>query len=135
MDWLFERPSADSANHWLALLSLAVFAVGLIAAGVLSSRPDLPPFGKQQTRAFVRKACTTVGWICGLGLLFGIIRVLQIDPATLGRPIWILLAWIALIAAIAYFTSIAGADRDLRAQRSKELARRNAQRTARKPKR
>lgn len=135
MGWLFERPSADIANHWLAILSLAVFSAGLIAAGVLSSRPDLPPFGKKQTSTFVRKACTVVGWIAGLGLLFGIIRLLQIDPATLGRPIWIVLAWIALIAAIAYFSSIAGADRELRTQRTRELARRNAQRTAKKPRR
>lgn len=132
MDWLFERPTSDIANHWLALLSLAGFAIGLTAAGVLSTRPGLPPFGRKQTRNFVQKACTVVGWITGLGLFFGIIRLLQIDPATLGRPIWIVLCWIALVAAIAYFSYIAPADRELRAQRQAELARRQAQRSNRK---
>ena len=127
MDWLTTRPTSAEANHWLALVSLTVFAAGVVAAGVLSTRPDLPPFGRRQTGGFVRRACTVVGWICGIGLFFGIIRLLQIDPFTFGRAIWIVLSWIALIAAIAYFTWAAPADREVRAQREADRARRSGQ--------
>ena len=86
MDWLTTRPSADVANHWLALLSLGLFAVLVIASGILNTRPWLPPFNSKYTRQFVNLATTVVGSIAGVGLFFGIIRLLQIDPATLGRP-------------------------------------------------
>lgn len=132
MDWLTTRPAPADANHWLALLSLVVFAAGLVAAGVLSSRPDLPPFGKRQTGGFVRRACTVVGWICGLGLFFGIMRLLQIDPFTFGRPIWIVICWIALIAAIGYFTWAAPADREIRSAREAERVRRQAPKRSRR---
>lgn len=125
MDWLTTRPSPDVANHWLALLSLALFALGVVAAGYLSSRPGSPPFRGNFTREFVRTATTLVGSICGVGLFFGIIRLLQIDPATLGRPIWIMLTWVALIAAIALLVSKAPADRQLRqARRQRSQVRR-----------
>jgi hypothetical protein len=124
MDWLTTRPSPDVANHWLALLSLALFALGVIAAGVLNSRPGLPPFNGNYTRQFVRLVTTVVGTICGVGLFFGIIRLLQIDPATLGRPIWIVLTWVALVTAIAWLVSRAPADRQLRvARRQRSQAR------------
>lgn len=114
MDWLTTRPSTDEANHWLALLSLALFAIGVIAAGVLSTRPGLPPFNGKYTNKFVGLATTVVGWICGVGVFFHIIRILQIDPGTLGRPIWIVLCWVALVAAIGWLIYRAPADRQLR---------------------
>ena len=114
MDWLTTRPNTDVANHWLALLSLALFAVGVIAAGVLGTRPGLPPFSGKYTRKFVSMATMLIGWICGIGLFFHIIRILQIDPATLGRPIWIVLTWIALAAVIGWLIYRAPADRELR---------------------
>lgn len=125
MGWLFERPSVDDANHWLALLSLALFAIGVIASAVISTRPRMLPIGRKQTQKFMVRACTIIGWICGIGLFFGIIRVLQIDPATLGRPIWIVLTWIALIAAIGYLVYISPADREQR--RANEERRRHRQ--------
>ncbi len=119
MDWLTTRPSPDIANHWLALLSLALFALGVIASGYLNSRPGSPPFRGKYTREFVRLATTVVGSICGVGLFFGIIRLLQIDPATLGRPIWIVLTWVVLAVAIAWLVSRAPADRELRLARQR----------------
>lgn len=114
MDWLTTRPTPDQANHWLALVSLTLFAFGVIAAGVLSTRPGLPPFNGKYTQKFVMKVCTIIGWICGVGLFFGIIRLLQIDPATMGRPIWIVLSWIALAVAAGWLISKAPADRAVR---------------------
>lgn len=131
MDWLFERPSTDQANHWLALLSLVLFAAGVIASGILATRPAAPPFRSQYTRGFVSRACTLVGWICGVGLFFGIIRLLQIDPATLGRPIWIVLSWIALIAAIGWIVSKAPADREQRRINDQKRRQRVAQKSGR----
>lgn len=132
MDWLFERPSTDQANHWLALLSLAVFAIGVIAATVISTRPSLPPFGGKHTKQFVVRACTIVGWICGVGLFFGIIRLLQIDPATLGRPIWIVLSWIALIGAVGYLVYVSPADREQRRINDERLQQRQGLKASRK---
>ena len=121
MDWLTTRPTPDTANHWLALLSLALFALGVIAAGVISSRPNLPPFNGRQTHKFVSRASSIIGWISGIGLFFGIIRLLQIDPATLGRPIWIVLTWIAMAAAAAWINMKAGPDRELRKANERRL--------------
>lgn len=131
MDWLFEQPSSEQANHWLAILSLVLFAIGVVATGVISTRPSLPPFDGRYTKRFVVRACTIIGWICGAGLFFGIIRMLQIDPGTLGRPIWIVLTWIALAAAIGWIIYRAPADREQR-RRNEERMR---QRQARKPSR
>lgn len=114
MDWLTTRPTPDQANHWLALLSLVLFALGVVAAGILSTRPSLPPFNGKYTQKFVMKTCTILGWICGLGMFFGIMRLLQIDPATMGRPIWIVLCWIALVAATGWLISQAPADHEMR---------------------
>lgn len=132
MDWLFERPSTDQANHWLALLSLVLFAIGVVATAVLSTRPALPPFGGRNTRKFVVRACTIVGWICGIGMFFGIIRILQIDPATFGRPIWIVLTWIALVAAVGYLVYSAPADREQRRLNNERLRQRQGLNAARK---
>lgn len=132
MDWLFDRPTTDQANHWLALLSLAVFAIGIIGTAVLSTRPSLPPFGSKFTQKFVVKACTIIGWICGVGLFFGIIRLLQIDPASFGRPIWIVLTWITLIAAIGWLVYIAPADREQRRINDERLNQRQALKPSRK---
>jgi hypothetical protein len=62
-----------------------------------------------------------VGSVCGIGLFFGIIRLLQIDPATLGRPIWIVVTWIALVAAIGLLVSRAPTDRQLRLARRQRI--------------
>lgn len=132
MGWLFERPSADIANHWLAIVSLGIFALGIVVTAVLSTRPSLPPFGRKYTHKFVVKACTIIGWICGFGLFFGIIRMLQIDPATLGRPIWIVLCWIALIAAIGWLVYSAPADRERRRLNDERLRQRQARKPSRK---
>lgn len=132
MGWLFDRPTVENANHWLALLSLALFAIGLVASGVISTRPSLPPFGNKHTQKFAIRACTIVGWICGVGLFFGIIRLFQIDPATLGRPIWIVLTWIALIAAIGWLVYKSGEDRERRKANDQRIQQRQSLQTSKK---
>lgn len=133
MDWLFARPTPDDANHWLAILSLIVFAFGTIASGFLLTRPDAPPFNSRYTQAFVGKVCSWVGWTCGIGLFFSIIRFLQIDPATLGRGIWILLSWIALIAVMIWLAMQAPVDHEMRVQNDARLATRRVGKASEKP--
>lgn len=116
MDWLFARPTPEEANHWLALLSLVLFAIGVVAAGTLGTRPNWPPFSGKYTAGFVAKSCTYLGWVCGIGLFFGIIRMLQIDPATMGRGIWIVLSWIALIVVDVWLLKQAPHDKEIRAR-------------------
>ncbi len=134
MDWLFARPTPEEANHWLAILSLIVFAIGTIACIILATRPDAPPFNSRYTQAFVSKACIYVGWACGLGLFFGILRFLQIDPATLGRGIWILLSWIALIVVVVWLAKQAPADHQLRVENDARLQTRRVGKASEKPK-
>lgn len=124
MDWLTTRPTPDVANHWLALLSMALFAIGVIAAGMLSTRPGLPPFNGNFTNKFVSLATALVGWISGVGLFFHIMRLLQIDPGTLGRPIWIVLTWVAMAIALGWLIYKTPADRKSRqASRERNVSR------------
>lgn len=97
MDWLTTRPTADEVLNPFAIVSLVVFAIVLLASGFYSARPWAPPFGPAHSKRFVGRAATLLGWPAGIGLFFLIVRILQIDPATFGRPIWIVLAWISLI--------------------------------------
>lgn len=134
MDWLFARPTPEEANHWLAILSLVIFAIGTIGCIILTTRPDAPPFKSRYTQAFVSKVCISVGWTCGVGLFFGIIRFLQIDPVTLGRGIWILLSWIALIVVVAWLAKQAPADHKLRVENDARLETRRVGKASEKPK-
>src|SRR3712207_4627794 len=111
MDWLTTRPTSDEVLNGFAIVSLVVFTLALIASGFYSARPWSPPLGVPFSRGFVRRAASFIGWPAGLGLFFLLIRILQIDPATFGRPIWIVLSWIALIAAFVYVALLAPRDR------------------------
>jgi hypothetical protein len=110
MDWLTTRAASDDVLNLFAVISLAVFALVLIASGFYSARPWSPPLGEPFSRHFVRRAANLLGWPAGIGLFFLIIRLLQIDPATFGRPIWIVLSWIALLAALIVVAFIAPKD-------------------------
>lgn len=112
MDWLTTRPTGDEVLNTFAIVSLVVFALVLLAAGFYSARPFAPPVGPAHSRHFVTRAATLFGWASGLGLFFLIIRLLQIDPATFGRPIWIVLAWIALVVTAAVVGYLSPKDRE-----------------------
>lgn len=112
MDSLFTRPTADAVVNPFVILSAIVFAVGLIAAGYLSSQPG--KLLERHTRVFVRRATTIIGWMCGIGLFFVVVRLLGIDPLTFGRGIWILLSWLALIGALAVLVAQMPADRKVK---------------------
>lgn len=112
MDWLTTRPTADEVLNPFIVVSMVVFAIVLIASGFYSARPWSPPFGKAQSKRFVGKAAMWLGWPAGLGLFFTIVRLLQIDPITFGRPIWIALSWVALIVSAVAIGMQAPKDRE-----------------------
>lgn len=129
MEWLTTRPSGDEVLDAFTILSLILFGAVLLASGFYSARPWAAPFGKPYSRHFVRTSATLLGWPAGIGLFFLLIRLLQIDPATFGRPIWIVLSWIALLAALAYIAMRAPKDRETKrlnksGHRPSQLARR-----------
>ena len=129
MDWLTTRPTGDEVLDTFTIVSLVVFSIVLLASGFYSARPWAPPLGQPFSKHFVRRATTLLGWPAGLGLFFLIVRLLQIDPATFGRPIWIVLSWIALAVAIVVLAVIAPKDRELKrlrkaGHRPSQLARR-----------
>ncbi len=112
MDWLTTRPTADEVLNPFIVVSIVVFAIVLLASGFYSARPWAPPFGKAHSRRFVGKAAMWLGWSAGLGLFFTIVRLLQIDPATFGRPIWIVFSWLALAASAVAIVMQAPQDRE-----------------------
>lgn len=111
MDWLTTRPTGDEVLNAFAIFSLLVFGVVLVASGFYSGRPWAAPFGVQFSRHFVSRAAMMLAWPAAFGIFFLIIRLLQIDPATFGRPIWVVLSWIALIAAVVAIGIAAPKDR------------------------
>lgn len=125
MDWLVTRPTGDDVLNPFAIVSLVVFTLVLLAAGFYSTRPWAAPLNDQFSRHFVSRAAAMLAWPAGAGLFFLVIRLLQIDPATFGRPIWIVLAWLALIA-IAIATGIA-APTDRAAKRLRKSGHRPSQ--------
>ena len=100
-------PEAGDVLNVFAVVSMLIFGLFFLLAAIYSARPWTPPIGEIYSRRFVRQSATILGWISGIGLFFMLIRILQINPATLGLPIWTLLTLIALAAALVmiWFTS------------------------------
>lgn len=129
-----ELTSVPDSDEVLSLTSVAVscvFALVFIAAAFYSARPSAKPLGEQYSRRFIRWSTTLLGWISGAGLFLAIIRFLQINPATLGLPIWSLLVFLALIVAIVVIVVRAPADRETR--RRNRARNRHSRRPARRP--
>ena len=104
-DWdvLTTAPSSGDILQPFAVIYALVFLGGFVLACYLYYRPWTPPIGRLYRRTWVIKAMNLAMWICGIGSFFFLIRLLQIDPLTLGRPIWMWLSVIALVALLAWF--------------------------------
>jgi hypothetical protein len=89
-------PSNDVIDGWSILL-LIVFGAGFIVSSLLFYRPGIPPFRGKFRRKAVQFGAGTGMWIFGFGLFFFLIQLLQIDPFTFGRRIWMFLTFVVSI--------------------------------------
>jgi hypothetical protein len=91
-------PNTDVVDGW-TIICLFVFAVGFLVSGLVFFRPGMPPLRGMFARITIQNAAAAGTWIFGAGLFFFLIQLLQIDPFTFGRRIWMFLA---LIASLIY---------------------------------
>ena len=110
-DYLTTVPGEDEIFGPLSILFALVFAAGFVAASFYASRPWAPPLGQKFRKRFVARSAMILAWITGIGLFFFLIRVLQINPLSFGMRIWLWLTLLALIVALGWIASRAGAAR------------------------
>jgi hypothetical protein len=107
-------PEAGDVIDVFAVVSMAIFGLVFLLSAIYSARPWTPPLGDAYSRRFIRRSATLLGWISGIGLFFLLIRLLQINPISLGLPIWTLLTLIALVAALIFIGIQSVRDREIR---------------------
>lgn len=102
-DSLTTAPAPDETLNPFSVLFVIVCAVGFIASTYLYYRPWQPPLGRYFRRRAIRKATTISMWVFGFGLFLFLIRLLQINPFTLGVPLWMVLTAIVAVVMMAVF--------------------------------
>ncbi len=102
-DSLTTAPTPEETLNVFSVFCLVVFAVGFIASTFLYYRPWQPPLGRYFRRRSIRKATTIAMWVFGFGLFLFLIRLLQINPFTLGVPLWMVLTMIVAVVMTAAF--------------------------------
>ena len=102
-DYLTTVPGPNEMLSPFAVIFLIVFTVGFIASTYLYYRPWQPPLGRYFRRRAIRKAMTVAMWVFGIGLFLFLIRLLQINPFTLGMRLWMVLATVAAVVMVVYF--------------------------------
>jgi hypothetical protein len=107
-------PESGDVINMFAVVSMLIFGLVFLLAAVFSARPWTPPLGEMYSRRFIRRSATILGWIAGIGLFFLVIRLLQINPLTLGLPIWTMLTLIALGIALVAIGLSSRRDREIR---------------------
>ena len=90
----------------LMIAVLVVFAIGFIASAYASARPKMAIFKRRVHRRNVMRSTAILMWVCGIGLFFGLIRLLQINPASFGERLWTYLTFLVLLAVIATFAAL-----------------------------
>lgn len=134
MDVLTTAPGPDDLLSPLALVGFLLFGLVFVVAAFYASKPWSPPVGKSWSRRFVQRSAMILGWISGLGLFFLIIRILGINPASFGEPLWPVLCLVALVLALAWIAVKQNEDR--KAKREHQAHSRSARpkrKTVRKP--
>ncbi len=96
-DYLTSQPASDDVLDAFTIIYAAVFILGFVASAYLYYRPWTKPFGSMFRRKSVIAASGLAMWVFGIGLFFFLIRLLQINPLTLGQPIWM---WLSVLAVI-----------------------------------
>ncbi|MEJ7837564.1 MAG: hypothetical protein WKF81_02045 [Thermomicrobiales bacterium] len=94
-------PSNDVIDGW-SMLCLLVFGSGFLLSSAIFYRPGLPLFRGKYKRKTVQFVAGVGLWIFGAGLFFFLIQLLQIDPFTFGRRIWMFLSFLASLVFVAF---------------------------------
>lgn len=97
-DYLTTAPASGDVLDVFTIIYLVLFLGGFVVSAYLNSRPWTKPFGRMFRRKSVMRATGMAMWVFGIGLFFFLIRLLQINPISLGEPIWMWLSVLALLA-------------------------------------
>ncbi|MGC4191569.1 MAG: hypothetical protein QM589_10450 [Thermomicrobiales bacterium] len=103
-DSLTTRPSNGELIDGLSIVSLVVFGCVFVVVSALAIWPRLWGLRRQLGRTRFGRLLSTGLWLSSLGLIFLILRFLQIDPITLARPIWLVVVMIGVAVWIGWFT-------------------------------
>jgi len=96
-------PPTEEIFNPASLAYLLLFAVGFVAAAILSGNASHRLFQHPVTRRMVRRDAAIALWVFGLGLFFFGVRALGINPFSFGAPIWLWLCLLAVVVMLAYF--------------------------------
>ena len=119
-DYLSHFPGPDEIFGPFSTAYLVVFLVGFAVAAFLYNEGGRFLTPDPVRRRYLRKYAGFLLIPLILGLFFFGVRILQIDPFTFGRRIWLYLSALGLLAVVAY----AANDIRLRYRRDVEAQRR-----------
>lgn len=94
---LTTRPASAESLDELTVGSLIVFAILFLALATLAVWPRRWGLQRRLGRIRYGRWLSVGAWIAAFGLMDLIVRLMQIDPFTLGRPIWQLIAMLAML--------------------------------------
>ena len=118
-DYLNQLPGPDDVFGPFSTAFLVVFLLGFFAAVFLYNEGGRYLTIDPVRRRYLRKYAGFLLVPLVFGLLCFAVRILQIDPFTLGRRIWLYLSLLGLLAVLAYaaWDIRANYRRDVAAQR------------------
>jgi hypothetical protein len=97
--WLNTPPTTDRVLEPFAVAYLIVFAAGFVVSAYVNG-PDAASLATNRVQRAGMVHWSNVGlWIFGPGLVFFGVRVLQINPLSIGEPIWLVSSVIAAVIA------------------------------------
>lgn len=97
--WLNTPPSLDRVLGPFVVIYALVFTAGLVVSAYLNAPAAAPLAANPIQRAGVAHWSQVGLWIFGPGLFFLGVRLLQINPLSMGEPIWLVCSVIAAVIA------------------------------------
>lgn len=101
-DYLTHFPGPDEVFGPFSTAFLIVFLIGFVVATFLYNEGGRYLTPDPVRRRYLRKYAGSLLIPLLLGLFFFGVRILQIDPFTSGRRIWLYLSALGLLAVVAY---------------------------------
>lgn len=94
---LTTRPASTNLLDGLAVGSLVVFTITFLAIAALAIWPRRWRLHRHLGRIRYGRWLSIGAWLASFGLLFLIIRFIELDPFTLGRPIWLVVTMLGIL--------------------------------------